>query len=564
MNICFRLFVFLVITCVVVPGPVLAQGDAGGGDEWLLLQISSYSQGQDTKVDTVLRLLRRIFVQSDVDGGGVSARDYVLAEQIEQAQALSEMLKRWGQWDLDGDGKVTRAELAQYFSRQSRQDIAGQGGVSLVPTKEQSAEMLAKLVGDALVWDLDHEGTITLAEVRQAAREAWAKRYPRTDSDFKRRQLVPLSLDANNDKTVSAAEFEAAVRRVLDDIDRNGDGKIDADEMSALRERVKVIQKAQNEQEARAKVIEKLKACGLPSPGAHTRVVMIGAYEGKGLSTVSLGGDDVEVTVSDISVENGLEPLYVVLTTYDANIWRFSGAVERIERVVASAVNGESGVPRVGVTGVARDKVTIAKLGGCIPYFSKPDSDEAKRAVEALNLAIGRSPDTMAATYGANSFSIPSGTHDDKHVMAGQMVLPRTGPAIALWRMALEYNPAGVIEIDPGAVVATLPARRYKLLPQQAGLAQLVEQGALEIFRSAKAFVISDSEVRNTQLPSHLVIRKKMRYPAGLFGGHSTTFVLPPGVPEPEGNPGHSRVIKGKEAAEMIGEGGSPNATRQQ
>ena len=126
--------------------------------------------------------------------------------------------------------------------------------------------------------------------------------------------------------------------------------------------------------------------------------------------------------------------------------------------------------------------------------------------------------------------------------------------ATALWRMALTYNPAGVIELAPEAVVATLPASRFKLLPQQAGLAQLVDQGALEIFRSTKALVITESEVQNTQLPSHLVIRKKMRYPAGLFGGHSTNFVLPPDVPEPEGNPGHSRVIKGKEAAaEMVG-----------
>jgi len=209
-------------------------------------------------------------------------------------------------------------------------------------------------------------------------------------------------------------------------------------------------------------------------------------------------------------------------------------------------------VPRVGVTGMARDKVTIASLGGCIPYFSKPGSVEAKSALAAVNLAIGRSPDSTVAIYGANSIGIPSGVHDTKHVMTGQVALPLTGPAAALWRQVLIYNPAGVIELAPEDVVAALPAGRYKLLPQQAGLAQLVEQGALEIFMSSDALLISDTEVRNTQLPSHLLIRKKMRYPAGLFGRHSTNFVLPPGVPVPEGDPGHSRVIKGEEAAEMI------------
>jgi hypothetical protein len=34
----------------------------------------------------------------------------------------------------------------------------------------------------------------------------------------------------------------------------------------------------------------------------------------------------------------------------------------------------------------------------------------------------------------------------------------------------------------------------------------------------------------------------KMRYPEGLFGGHSVAFLIPAGVPTPEGNPGHSGV----------------------
>ena len=300
---------------------------------------------------------------------------------------------------------------------------------------------------------------------------------------------------------------------------------------------------------------------------------MIGAYEGAGLSTISFGDDDKEVGVTDISIEPGAEPLYIVLTTYKGNIWRFSGSIERIERVVASAAEGgETSAPRVGVIGVARDRVTIASHGGCIPpFFSKKDDAEAtaKRAVaeESVKIAIGRPPDILAATYSANSFSIPSGTHDDKHAMAGQMALPLNGPAVALWRMARLYSPAGIIELPPEAVMATLPARRCRLMPREAGLAQLVEQGALEIFRSDEVVLVSSSAAQKILTPSHLLIRKKMRYPAGLFGGHSTiTFVLPPGVPEPEGNPGHARVIKGKEAIEMIGVkgGGLSSETRKQ
>lgn len=560
----FRLFIFLVLACVVAPASVSAQADSGNGEEWLLLQISG-SLRQDAKVDAVLQQLRSIFIYSDFDRGGVSARDYALAEQVEQANPRSDMLKRWGQRDLDNDGKVTRVELELYFGRQSRQAITGQGGVSLLPTKEQSTEILAKLTSDALAWDLDHDGTITLAEVRQAASDAWAKR-PSKDSDSKRR-LVPLSLDANNDKTVSLAEFETAVRRVLDTIDRNGDGKISADEMTSLQERMSAIKKAKADRVEQEKIREKAKACGLTPPGAHTRIVMIGAYKGEGLSTVSLGDDDEVVGVTDIKVESGTEPLYVILTTHEANIWRFSGSVERIERVVACAFTvGASSVPRVGVTGVAHDKVTTAGLRDCIPYFDHPETDQSTRALEAVKLTIGRSPDVIVAISGADNFRIPSGTYDDKHVMAGQMICPQTGPAVALWRKALQYNSVGIIELDPATVVATLPARRYNVLPRQAGLAQLIEQGALEIFRSSEEIVVSGSKAQKVLMPSHLLIRKKMRFPAGLHGGYSTiTFVLPPGVPEPEGSPGHARVIRGKEATEMIrvrDEGNYSNTTR--
>jgi len=34
----------------------------------------------------------------------------------------------------------------------------------------------------------------------------------------------------------------------------------------------------------------------------------------------------------------------------------------------------------------------------------------------------------------------------------------------------------------------------------------------------------------------------KMRYPEGLFGGHSVAFLIPAGIPTPEGHPGHSAV----------------------
>jgi hypothetical protein len=80
--------------------------------------------------------------------------------------------------------------------------------------------------------------------------------------------------------------------------------------------------------------------------------------------------------------------------------------------------------------------------------------------------------------------------------------------------------------IDPAAVMASRPAEKYRVLPLQAGLIQLVQSGALTRDRSGE-----------------FLIQKQMRFPAGLYGGYSVTFLLLRGVPLPEGDPGHSIVI---------------------
>lgn len=550
----FRLFAFLITLCFVAPFQAsAAQENLITGDDWLLIQIAGLAPQDGTKVTALLQQLQQNFLYLDVDGGGVSARDYELAEQIARAQRRTETIKRWAQWDLDNDGKVTRAELELYWGRQARQLIRSESNVLLMPTPEQSVQRLAKLTDEALALDLDGDGIITFAEVRKTADDS-AHKSLSVESPLKSKKL-PESLDSKKDGAISLKEFETVARKVLGIIDSNGDGIISADERKTLNERAQDLLKAEKDQEAKAKAIEQIKACGIPMPKENTQVVLVGAYVGAGLSTVSIGDDEDATSVIDISVESGSKPLYIVLTSYEANIWRFSGAVDRIERVVACAFKtGTGGAPRVGIMGVANDKVAIAAGRDCIPDFSSPKETRTK---EALKAAIGRYPDIVTATYSPRIFSVPSGTVETSeagsHVMADQMVLPSSGPAISLWRRAQMYNRAGIILIDPALVVANRPVQRCAVLPREAGIAQLIEQGALEIFRSREEIVVSKEGGQKVLVPSHVVIRKKMRFPAGLAGAHGTiTFVLPPGVPDPEGSPSHSRVIKGREAEEML------------
>lgn len=145
--------------------------------------------------------------------------------------------------------------------------------------------------------------------------------------------------------------------------------------------------------------------------------------------------------------------------------------------------------------------------------------------------------------------------------LPGARVLPTTGRAAEVWKMMLSFNPAGLIEIDPGLVVANAKVARFETLPQAAGLAHYVESGALEVTGSLRGYrvvegagtiAIQNGRVRTPEgmrlqeitTPNEFTIRKAITFPTGLNGAHSVRFVLPSGVPEPKGDRGHSELIR--------------------
>src|SRR5262249_32059899 len=116
-------------------------------------------------------------------------------------------------------------------------------------------------------------------------------------------------------------------------------------------------------------------------------------------------------------------------------------------------------------------------------------------------------------------------------------VIVQSGPSRAKDEM-YRFSPGGVIEIDPKTVVGSQPAASYEVLPQQAGLVQLLASGAL---------------TQNSV--GEYIVRQKIRFPAGLAGAHSVTFLIMKGTPYPEGDPGHSCVVV-EETGEKKGGGG--------
>lgn len=266
--------------------------------------------------------------------------------------------------------------------------------------------------------------------------------------------------------------------------------------------------------------------CDMPAANADDRVVLFGGYEGDAISTATVSGQDETTGTVRVVVDAGASPLYVVLSAFDSTIWRFEGATSRVRRVVLV------GVRTLGVTGIASDKITdltqwVSSMpdAKCFTPFWDSQSPEGVAARGAVERALGRTVDVVAASYEVGTLTLPAAT-----------VAP-TPPAVTaplgfdptVWVLATWFNPGGVVDIEPSAVVPA--AERYVVLPEAFGLAELVASGDLQL-RDGSAF-----------LPTFYIARAIPRFPAGLYGAEAVGFILGRGVPMPDGDPGHSCVV---------------------
>ncbi|MGH3640857.1 MAG: hypothetical protein ACRDUX_17710, partial [Mycobacterium sp.] len=267
----------------------------------------------------------------------------------------------------------------------------------------------------------------------------------------------------------------------------------------------------------------------LPAVAPDDQVILFGVYEGDAISSSTIAGQDEDTETARVVIEPGATPLYALLTSYAEVIWRFEGDVSRVRRVVLLGAG-----PR-GVTGIAAERV--ADLTGTnsdlSEYFYSNDSPEGRRVRNAVEDALGRPVDIVAGSYSVGTLSLPAGIVEGSSPPA--VVPPGFDPAV--YQLGLWFNPGGVVDIDPSLVVSTARAEPYEVLPQGFGLAQLVAVGALEP-RDGYFYIA----------------RAIPRFPAGLYGAHSVTFMLGRGVPLPAGSPGHSCVIAEETGRPVINE----------
>lgn len=165
------------------------------------------------------------FRKFDVDGDSeITEADLKLQRQINEAAVRAGALSSLLQFDLDGDGVVTRDEIETYLAGNMMMILLSQsrGDAADADRQFQSA------VTQAMAPDTNGDGRIDAAEMLATA----AKHAIRFGGNSL--QWVALTLDENGDGRVTRVEYLRAAEAIFWTIDSNGDGVLSKEEIDAF------------------------------------------------------------------------------------------------------------------------------------------------------------------------------------------------------------------------------------------------------------------------------------------------------------------------------------------
>ncbi|MEM7222677.1 MAG: EF-hand domain-containing protein [Pseudomonadota bacterium] len=454
--------------------------------------------------------VRRLFALSPE---GVATPERVeSANKVRFAQQRAQHLRRFFAHDLDGDGQVTKEELETIF-------LVGD-------TNRRAETTLFRLEADK-----DQNGIVTYAEAVRHIDGILEQNTGRSRHDWDL-----MVFDMNGDKTVDVAEVSAAIEELTKLVD--GDPSLMRSKSHSKR----------------------TEACVVPQPSEAAKVVVLTGYEGDAVSTVAVSGQGRETSVATVIIEEGNEPLWIFATALDSVIWNMTGATDRIERFVAQPQTGRT-APAVGVVGLEKGKVSFVPTSACMRYLTDADDGRARIELARMTEWLPRQVDKLIAHYTLAKVSVPSGRlQGKKGSRGGDLVITEDGRKFVISRDGVRelgkdhngtpqqidgigrvagelrrYYPGGIVEVPIEDVLASSDVEPYEVLPQQAGLLQLMRSGALR--RTDDGYFLIQSPIS--------------RFPAGLNGGHSVRFILGKGVPMPAGSSGHSPVFS-EETGECI------------
>lgn len=262
---------------------------------------------------------------------------------------------------------------------------------------------------------------------------------------------------------------------------------------------------------------------GLALPSAFT-VYAAGAYSGRKLD-YQIDQSGHEATQIDVAVDQSETPVVLMLGAYEPTVWNI-GWTPRT-RILAVLV---SGYHRQAIAGlppsVPRLNSSYDNKGPCGYFYVSQDN------LGKLNpIARGMFGQAVTRVFLVKDGFVAVGNG----TTTGLVTDANQPPDQFRNREAPLAGEAGLR--DAVAKGLLREARSSDLRDWQAAFDAVNRRDEPPVSGAAPP---DRSDVR---LHNAYVVLRPMQLPAGLYGAHSATFIVPRGVQRPTGNPGHSRVL---------------------
>jgi len=276
--------------------------------------------------------------------------------------------------------------------------------------------------------------------------------------------------------------------------------------------------------------------CPVPRPSQNQKLVILGFYEGTAVTNFSVAGLAAETTTGAIRLEPGPSNLFLAITTERPVIFRFSGHVERLARVVI--LNHSAG----GVTGIDPGKVSFGIGSDC------EISDDVKFAMKFghVKTIFGRDPDASGGAQALNEWVI------DQSLVGTESETSDQGFDNNLTQLEEKFEsmyPGGFVKIDPSDLISSQTAERYEILPNTAGAVQLERAG--KIVRATRQEIEAWhalARLRYGKIMDQITVHEAYKVlepidlPAAMCGGH-LLYLLLPSEEYARGAPCHNHLL---------------------
>lgn len=439
--------------------------------------------------------------------------------------------------NIEGNPERTIRNLQNYFNRLAVEDKVSVEKLQSIANLKM-AETRSKILTDFMMLDEDGSGHLSINETLLLSNK---QRYTWYDpnSDF----ISTKEIDTNGDGQLSFQEIYSFARKAallpnkrthapeteLNVFNTNKDKYITLDELEVGLEELLHKSSRQNiikpTTASKEPVYKKPpEECIAQPPSKSAQVIFLSGRYGAAVPNLSLTGQNVETQAVKVTIEAGNESLYVVATAYRPIIWSFSGSTQRVEQFVVSPA-AQKDAEVVGVAGLKKSQVAIIGKG-CLPLFSRPSDASGFVAKAKWGQLIKQQPDVMFGSDTLRAVSLPKGGIDTSYLNDWKPNNPAFTHEEKLRYVFEKTKSDGILNLKKKDITSSVPAELYNLLPGDAGLIQLIDEGALEM--------VDHKTYRIAKPIEHL--------PAPVSRPSTNAFVLSKGIPIPKDLTGNIRI----------------------